>query len=100
MPDDELRREIERLRDWRHNQVVPELSSLRGRLHVAEGRLDKLEPQVERLARADEVAAAVKHALTRDHGLILTRAQKLGAAFGGTVLFGLAVADFVRSFFA
>ena len=77
MPDDELRREIDRIRDWRHNEVVPALASLRGRLHVAEGRLDKLEPAVERMAKADEIADAVKRVIWR-------AAVALGALIVGT----------------
>lgn len=88
MPDDELRREIERLRDWRHNQVVPELSSLRGRLHVAEGRLDRVEPQVERLAHADEIADAVKR-------VVWKAALALGAFIVGTATVAGVIAAFV-----
>lgn len=76
-PDDRVWEEIEKLRNWRHDVVTPELLSQRGRLRVAEGRLDKLEPAVERMAHADEIADAVKRVIWR-------AAVALGALIVGT----------------
>lgn len=101
MPDGEEanRREIEALRAWRHDKVVPELVSLRGRLQVLEARVAEIEPQVEKMASQAKIQAAVSAALRQERGQWLTGGQKAVAYFGAVVLFGIAVADFVRPFF-
>lgn len=66
MADEEgNRREIEKLRNWRHDEVIPALVSLRGRIQAVEVTLHEIEPRLERLARADEVAAAVRKTIWR-----------------------------------
>lgn len=62
------------------------------RLLGLETRMDRVEPKVEALARADEIAVAVADKLHERRGQIFTVWQKLGAAFVGIA----AVADFVR----
>jgi 3-hydroxyacyl-CoA dehydrogenase len=88
--------EIERLRDWRHDraepilsavaalmEAMPELASLGGRLTAAEARLTKLEPEVERMARADMIADAVTSNLRQRRGQLFSRTEKLIAAIVG-----------------
>lgn len=80
---DGLRREIERLRDWRHDEAVPrfaaaqkELDSLRGRTAALERRLATLEKSVAQMAEAGKIAAAVTSALQQQRGGILTKRQR------------------------
>jgi hypothetical protein len=68
--------EIERLRNWRHDEVVPALASLMGRLSAAEARLQKLEPEVERMARAEAIADAVTANLRARRGQLFSRTEK------------------------
>ena len=75
--------EIEKLRNWRHDVVMPELVSLRGRLTAAEGRLTKLEPEVARMAKADEIADAVTEHMQKARRGLLTMGEKLGGVLVG-----------------
>jgi len=70
--------EILKLRDWRHDVVMPELASLRGRLTAAEAKVNELEPQVERMAKADEIADAVTEHMRSARRGLLTTGEKLG----------------------
>ena len=89
--------ELQRLRDWRH-EVEPELVSLRGRLSALEGRMKKVEPEVEKMASQQKIEAAVSSALRKERVTFLSRGQKIASAIGDTVAFLIAVADFVRGF--
>ena len=115
---DGLRREIDNLREWRHEyagpvlwavkallEADPGLASLGGRIEALDGRvramgedLKMMHGEVERMARASEIAKAVVDAQKHEKGLILTRAQKLTAGGAGVVLFAVAIVDFVRTF--
>ena len=65
-----------------------ELESMRGRLLAAEVTIREITPQVERLARADEVADAVKRVIWK------------AAAALGAVLVGLAtIAGVIIAYF-
>lgn len=70
--------EITRLRNWRH-QMDKVVAGYGMRLESLEGRMAKVEPQVEKMARADEIAAALRSNLW-------TTAQKTGAAIVATII--------------
>lgn len=84
--------EIERLRNWRHEvaSVLAArtllLDSLRGRLDAAEGRLTKLEAEVGRIAKADEIADALR-------GVIWKAVVALGASIVGAATIAGVVAS-------
>ena len=120
MPDplEGLRREIDKLRDWRHDhaspvlaavrallEADPPLASLGGRIEALHGRVEAMERQVEEMesqvhgiATREQIAQAVVAAQKEEKGLILTRAQKITAASAAVVLFAVAIVDFVRTF--
>jgi hypothetical protein len=88
--------ELIRLRDWRHGVVAPQLESLRLKVDMALERLDKLEPQVARMARADEIADAVtEHIRASRRGLLSTGEKVAGLAVGAVALANL-IAQFVH----
>jgi len=115
---DGLRQEITRLRDWRHDYAAPLLAALKalldprdglashgGRIDSLDGRvremidqMQALELKVERMARADEVAAAVVAAQKTEKTLILSRSQKIIGSVAAAFLFVVAMVDFVRTF--
>ena len=70
--------ELERLRNWRHDVAMPELASLRGRLQSLEGRMADIEPQVERMAKADDIADAVTEHIQASRRGLLSTGEKLG----------------------
>lgn len=93
MPEGSDHEDVIRLRDWRHQVVTPELAALRERESELRRRMDAIEPKVERMARADEIADAVSERLHERREVVFTVWQKVGAALVG----GIAIADFVRS---
>lgn len=87
--DDDLRREIDRLRDWRHTEVVPALASLRGRLKILEVDVAELKPKVDRMAQADEIADAVRK-------LIWKAATVVGGVLVGVAAISAALATYLH----
>jgi len=66
-PLDELRDEVLRLRDWRHDEAIPALVAAReqgkyvaAQLDAIDVRLAHLEHQLQDMARADEIAEAIQ----------------------------------------
>ena len=79
--------EIERLRNWRHDDVEPALraldhlkdalESLVGSQAAIERRLTKVEEDVRSLAESEKLGRAVAAAMQKQHGGILTRRQRI-----------------------
>lgn len=88
---EESHEEITRLRDWRHDFATPLLISHTELLKVLERRLDAMEPRLDAIARADEIAEAVQARLQRHRQGLMTAGEKVIAALVGIA----AVADFV-----
>lgn len=70
--------EIVRLRDWRHEVVTPALAANREQLRRHEERLRELEPRVEAMAHADEIADAVTAHIQKARRGLLTTGEKIG----------------------
>lgn len=70
--------EIEKLRVWRHDVVSPELAAARAQLKAHEKRLGEIEPRVEAMAHADEIADAVTEHMQKARRGLLTTGEKLG----------------------
>lgn len=87
--DDDLRREVERLRDWRHKEVVPALASARGRLKLLEVDVAEMKPKLDRMAQADEVAEAVRK-------LIWKAATVVGGVLVGVAAISAALATYLH----
>lgn len=95
LDDDLIRKEIVRLRDWRHDVADPKLSAAIARamqlakdLDVVRRRLDEVEAKVERMARADEIAEAVTDHARKSRRGILNAWEKIvlgAAALAGVV---------------
>ena len=75
--------ELLRLRDWRHEVVIPALVATREQLKAQQARLDALEPKVARMVQADEIAEAVTEKMTAARRGLLTTGEKLGGACVG-----------------
>lgn len=65
------REEIDRLRQWRHDEVTPALIVFRETLKLHTDRLDRLEPLVDRMARAEEIGEATAKAIRGQRRSIL-----------------------------
>ena len=70
--------ELLRLRDWRHEVVTPALAANREQLKQHERRLAEVEPQLARMAKADEIADAVTEHMRSARRGLLTTGEKLG----------------------
>jgi uncharacterized protein YigA (DUF484 family) len=90
--DRDLERELLRARDRLHRLEKSEVAII-ARVQRNEKRIDDLVPRVEALARADEIADAVAHAMANRRGLMLTRWQKWVAIGGGLAV---AASEIVR----
>lgn len=58
--------------------------------------MDKVEPEVDRIARTEAIAQAVADKMNATRGEIFSTWQKIGAGLVGAV----AIADFVRNLVA
>lgn len=96
MADGDLDREFVRLRDWRHEVVTPALAAYREQLRAHEQRIAELEPRVEAMAHADEIADAVtEHMQKARHGL-LTTGEKLGGLAVGLAAVASVILQFLH----
>ena len=93
--DDSHRDELVRLRDWRHDVATPalvaareQLKQLTAELRMVVHRLDEVEAQVERMARAEDIAQALRSNLW-------TTAQKVAAGAVAAVVALTAIANIV-----
>jgi len=93
--DDSNRDELVRLRDWRHDVATPalvaareQLKQLTAELRMVVHRLDEVEAQVERMARAEDIAQALRSNLW-------TTAQKVAAGAVAAVVALTAIANIV-----
>ena len=75
--------ELLRLRDWRHEVVTPALAAAGALLKAHEDRLSAIEPRVNALARADEIADAVTKRMQEARRGLLTTGEKIGGALVG-----------------
>lgn len=87
--------ELLRLRDWRHEVVTPALAAAGALLKVHEDRLSAIEPRVNALARADEIADAVAAKMQATRRSLFTTTEKIGAAIVGA----LTIASLVSQWF-
>lgn len=71
--------ELQRSRDRLHS-IEKSITAIKWRLESIEGRLVKIEPQVERMARADDIAEAVKQRIGTDRRVRFTQRQQILAA--------------------
>lgn len=76
---DDLRREIERLRTWKHDTNV-RLAAVEWQLTTLLEQGEKLSAQVESMAREDQIAAAVAERLKGQRGVSFTTLQKVFVA--------------------
>lgn len=63
--------------------VTPSLAANREQLKAHERRLAEMEPQLARMARADEIADAVTEHMRSARRGLLTKGEKIGGALVG-----------------
>jgi hypothetical protein len=89
----DVEHELQRLRDWRH-AADGTLVAFKLRIEQLEKVVASLTPKIDRLARADEIAEAVRLKLDGAQRVKFTRWQVLG----GLIVAAAAVADTIARF--